>query len=277
MKKQWTESSAWDAVKGAGDLLALNVMCFLCCLPVITIVASFSAMYSVLFKLRRDRSIPVIRTFFSSFKENVLPSIAVEAVAVVLGVFAYGDAYYALTQAEGTQRFLFLTVATIVGVIALILLTYGTAQIANFRNSVKNYIKNSFVLALIAPGWMVLVWLIWLAVLGVLAAFPRFVLQYLGWAYFMWGLSFPAFVSAAIFAKVFKRFEKADAAAVSGGAGKDAGALDEEGAGETADGADELSGEDAVYETPYRQPDEDLEDQPDSQTDETSGDSPESE
>lgn len=206
MKKTWTESAAWDAVKSAGDLLALNVLCFLFCIPVITIVASFSAMYSVLFKLKRDRSIPVIRTFFSSLKENILPSIAVELIVLVLGVIVYGDAYYALSQ-EGGQRTLFLTVATIVGVVALILLTYGTSQIANFRNSVKNYIKNSFVLALVAPGWMVLVWLVWAVVFGVLLAYPSFVLQYLGWAYFMWGLSFPAFVSSVIFAKVFKRFE----------------------------------------------------------------------
>lgn len=206
MKRKWTDSPAWDVIKAAGGLLALNVLCFLCSLPIITIVASFSAMYGTLFKMRSDPGIPVIRTFFAELKENILPSLAVEGIALVLLALAYGDAVYALSL-EGAFRFVFLTVATVMSVIALILLTYGTTQIARFKNTVKNYIKNSFVLALVSPGWMVLVWLIWAAFLGILLVFPRFVLTYLGWFYFMWGLSFPAFVCTGIFARVFKRFE----------------------------------------------------------------------
>ena len=138
MDNKWTDSSVARFVKFLGQLLALNVLCFLCSLPIITIVASFSAMYSVLFRLRRDSMLPVIRTFFVSFKENFLPSVALEIVVFLLGVLAYGDATYALSQ-SGTVQFLFLAVATVVSLVALIILTYGTSQIANFNNTVKNY------------------------------------------------------------------------------------------------------------------------------------------
>jgi len=206
MKRKWTDLPVWDFIRLAGGLLALNVLCFLCCLPVVTIVASFSAMYGTLFKLKDDTGIPVIRTFLLELKENILPSLAVEGIAVVLLAVAGGDAYYALSQ-EGAARFMFLTVATVIAVIAVILLTFGTTQIARFKNTVKNYIKNSFVLALVSPGWMVLAWLVWAVFLGLLLAFPRFMLTNLGWFYFMWGLSIPAYICTGIFSRVFKRFE----------------------------------------------------------------------
>lgn len=207
MKGKWTESPALDILRFLGELLALNVLCFLCCLPVITIVASFSAMYSVLFKMKNESDIPVIRSFLVCFKNNFLPSLAVEAVAAVMLFLAYGDAVYALSV-DGTQKFVFLTVAGIIVINVMILLTFGIGQIAHFKNSVKNYIKNSFILAFIAPGWMILIWIVWIAWLGLLVIFPLDdMLTYLGWLYFLWGLSLPAYICAKIYGIVFKRFQ----------------------------------------------------------------------
>ena len=206
MENKWTDSPVAIFLGHLGDLLALNMLCLLCSIPVITIGASVSAMYSVLFKQRRDPTCPTIRTFFASFKDNFLPATAIEGIILVLGVLCWGDAKYALSV-EGNQKTIFLVVATIIGMVALLLFTLGLPQVANFKNSVKKYVVNSFALAMCAPGWLVLIWLLWGAVIALPFCFFEFVMTYLGILYFLFGLSFPAFVTTIILSKVFERFE----------------------------------------------------------------------
>ena len=52
------------------DLIVLNALFIICCLPVVTIGASITAMYSVTLKMIRNEECYIVRGFFSSFKKN---------------------------------------------------------------------------------------------------------------------------------------------------------------------------------------------------------------
>ena len=52
------------------DVLILNVLCLVCCLPIVTIGPSITAMHYVTLKMARDEEGYVLKSFFKSFREN---------------------------------------------------------------------------------------------------------------------------------------------------------------------------------------------------------------
>lgn len=72
------------------DLIILNVLTLLCCIPIVTAGASFTAMHNVLWHMVRHEETYVARQFFDSFKRNLkqslLPWLAFLLAAAVLTV-----------------------------------------------------------------------------------------------------------------------------------------------------------------------------------------------
>ena len=64
------ESPFIQFLDAATDLVILNVLCILCCIPVFTIGASLSALHFVLMKMVKREDSNNIRTFFSAFQQN---------------------------------------------------------------------------------------------------------------------------------------------------------------------------------------------------------------
>ena len=52
------------------DLILLNILCILCCIPIITAGASITSLYYVTLKMARDEESYIIRSFFHAFKQN---------------------------------------------------------------------------------------------------------------------------------------------------------------------------------------------------------------
>ena len=52
------------------DLLWLNILTFICCIPIVTIGASLTAMHYMALKMVRNEECYITRGFFKSFKEN---------------------------------------------------------------------------------------------------------------------------------------------------------------------------------------------------------------
>lgn len=50
------------------DLIMLNVVFLICCLPIVTIGASLTALHYVTLKMARNEESYIIRSFFKSFK-----------------------------------------------------------------------------------------------------------------------------------------------------------------------------------------------------------------
>ena len=52
------------------DVLFLSLLTLLCSLPIVTVGASFSALYYVLFRMARGTDEGVMRDFFKGFRQN---------------------------------------------------------------------------------------------------------------------------------------------------------------------------------------------------------------
>ena len=51
------------------DLCILNIICLVCCIPIVTAGASITAMYYVTLKMVRNEEAYIVRSFFKSFKD----------------------------------------------------------------------------------------------------------------------------------------------------------------------------------------------------------------
>ena len=52
------------------DVVILNVICLICCIPIVTIGTSITALNYVTMKMARNEEGYIVRDFFKSFREN---------------------------------------------------------------------------------------------------------------------------------------------------------------------------------------------------------------
>lgn len=183
------------------DLILLNFLTAICCLPVITIGASLTAMNYVALKIVRDEESYIIKTFFRSFKDNFKQATLlwlIHLLVIALLVYDYGVVYYALTDLPFWAGPALLSVT---GVLYLLSLHIFPLQ-AKFVNKIFKTIKNSALIGIMTFPKTIL--------MGILWAIPVLITIYLPQVMplvILFGFSGPAYISALLYNKTFKRFE----------------------------------------------------------------------
>ena len=64
------DSPVMVALTKMADLIIVNLLAFFCCLPIITVGASMTALHYVVLKIVRDEECYIVKGFFKSFKDN---------------------------------------------------------------------------------------------------------------------------------------------------------------------------------------------------------------
>lgn len=182
------------------DLLVLNALALICCIPIVTAGASFTALHYMALKLARNEETYVVKGFFKSFKENfkqatIIWLILLFAIAVLVGDFLI------MQQIESIH----VAVKVIIAIVAIIVLFTGTfvfPVLAKFDNPVSRTIKNAFVISVLQFPKTILMfilnWIPWVLLLSVIEIVPLCIL---------FGFSAPAYVSAFLYNKFFKKLE----------------------------------------------------------------------
>ena len=209
MNARWQDTPAAVFLRLMADLMIVNIITVICSFGVITMGASLSAMYAVLFQRERDDgTVAVISTYFKAFARNFLKATLLELIVALVLMIAAGDFWYAANM-EPPIRTLFAGVGTIVGLLALILFILAFPQQSIYRNSLFNYLKNSLVLAMCAPGQTLLALAAWI-VPWYFALTEIEVLTSFGVIYMVFGLSLPAWATVKLLKKVFDRTQQSE-------------------------------------------------------------------
>ncbi|MBR4291585.1 MAG: YesL family protein [Oscillospiraceae bacterium] len=196
------------------DLMVVNMLWLLCCLPVITIGPAVCGMYTVTLKLAREEAVNPVKDFFLGFKRNFKSGLLLGLIALLLPVIVAGDAFFAL-QRTGALRNVYLVVAVMTGVIWLIFISFTFALQAMFENPLKIQILNAFKLAAVAPGKTVILWLILLIPVIAALVLPPVAIEMLGFLYLVVGFSGPAYGASRILRNIFDRVNGAPVADAS--------------------------------------------------------------
>lgn len=127
------------------SIMICNVCFILGCLPIITMGASLTALYTVLFKIRAGESPAVINLFWNSYKENFKQSTFIWLIILGLGFWFI----FCIILFSGSSNRLFQAYSILMIIMLLVLLIfmmYIFPVISQFTNSTKRLIQNSFIL-----------------------------------------------------------------------------------------------------------------------------------
>ena len=139
------DSKIMQVLARIADLVLLNIVFLLTCLPVFTIGAGVTAMYTLCFRMLRQEDGNIIMPYFRAFKENFKPATGILAVLVfiLLPDYLYFDRFFHMTGILHYAIYLFIFIA------ATGILTAGFAfpWVSQFRNSVFQTLYNSLLLS----------------------------------------------------------------------------------------------------------------------------------
>lgn len=130
-----------------GDLIILNTLWLLCCIPVITIVPATAALYYCTMKIVRGEETYIARMFFHSLKQNLKQGIVMSLIFAILAVFLYVD-FQICFNLEGTLGSVLLTIFVILTVLVVMIYTYAVPLLAQFDNTTKGTLKNALAMSL---------------------------------------------------------------------------------------------------------------------------------
>lgn len=140
------DSKIMQVFSRLADLVLLNILFLITCLPVFTIGAAITALYTMCFRLMREEYSGIIRSYFKAFRDNFKTATA----AWLLVMLAAVPALYYLSQtlpAEGFLRytsFVFILILTVV----LMAASYGFPWISQFENTAIQSLKNGLFLSI---------------------------------------------------------------------------------------------------------------------------------
>ncbi|WP_167958941.1 YesL family protein [Anaerosporobacter faecicola] len=135
-------------VNKMADLLLLNILYILCCIPIVTIGAATTALYHVTLRSIRYGDGYVVSEFIRSFKQNLLSSTLIWLLVVVVGAILGLDLYFWLKVAKGGIRIMMTGVNACILFVYLITVLYIFPVQAKLKNSIWLNIRNAAAMAI---------------------------------------------------------------------------------------------------------------------------------
>ena len=130
------------------DLMVLNILFCVTSIPLITIGASWTALYSVTLKMVRDEEGSVSRSYFRSFRQKFRQATLLgRGVLVVLALLAL-DIRVLNGMAGGTAPGLLRVGVEILALLGIMVLQYLFPSLARFEASLADTLKNACMMVL---------------------------------------------------------------------------------------------------------------------------------
>ena len=130
----------------------LNLLWMVCSLPIVTIGASTTALYSVALKIAEDREGAIGQQFFRAFRQNFRQATVIWCMLLAIGLVLGGDIYVLLhlrsTSAGAMAIFWTLILAVVFAacVAYVIELIFVFPLVAYVENTTKAMIVNAFLI-----------------------------------------------------------------------------------------------------------------------------------
>lgn len=183
------------------DIMILNVLVIVFSIPIFTAGAAITAAYSVAYKMVKNEEGHITKGFFKAFKENFKQSTAIWLIFLAVFFilfFDYRIMFYSEVELNELIQY---------GVIAVtVILAMGFSFVfplqARFSNTVKNTIKNSFLMALShLPSAILFV------VSYAVPILAFYFLPQLGPVVLMLGFGLLPYTKSFLFLRIFKKYE----------------------------------------------------------------------
>ncbi|MCI7169136.1 DUF624 domain-containing protein [bacterium] len=179
------------------DLVGLNLLAILFCIPIITIGASITAVYGCIFRIQEKREGYLTKDFWKLFKECFRSSTIIYLVGVAVVAMLYLDYQIFATD----SRLDILQVLVVAGgILVAEIFTYAFPMESYFENSLKATVKNALLLGTSNIPYTLLM-------LGI-NVFPFFLVARIPVTFGIWfliGISGVAWINSFFLKKIFSK------------------------------------------------------------------------
>lgn len=189
------------------DLMILNLLALLLCVPVVTAGASLTALYYVTLKMAEERDSHIYQSFFKAFRDNFLQSVWITLILGAAGLIFSADAWFlffwngaggAVFWSGGVLKFLLLPLVGVLFVLLVLLALYVFAVQARFENPVRRTLFNALLMGVRHLPMTVMM-------LAADLCFFYLMLQHVSWLG-LWLLSGPVYMNSFFLSKIFQKY-----------------------------------------------------------------------
>lgn len=182
------------------DLVILNILFMICCLPVFTIGASVTGMYYITMKMVKNEECYIIKGFFKSFRQNFRQATILWLMALTAGIVLAVDFQIVISMDTQFSKVMQVLLMVVLLIYAFVM-AYLFPLLAKFDNTVKNSLRNAFLMSIRHLPFTILLLLIPAAVVMLIYTVPRLFAVFL-----LMGFTLPAFVGSFLLVNVFQKY-----------------------------------------------------------------------
>ena len=186
------------------DMMYLNALCLLSCIPIVTIGPSVTALYYCYFSISMNQDSSIVKMFFHSFKSNLKQGVLLTLIFIGLMFFLIIDIYLCSIPELATPNY-FRIVLYILCIILSMVVSYTFPQLAQFKNTINNLLRNSLLMSIGNLGYTLAIVFFNAIPWILLFLFPIIFMKTLPfWLFF--GFSAIAWINSKIFIKIFSKY-----------------------------------------------------------------------
>lgn len=182
------------------DIVLLHILWIICSLPIVTIGASTTALYSSCMKrIRRDEGY-ITGNFFGAFKSNFRQSTLIWLLLLAVGGILYMDLWIGLSV-EGVLGKIMLVSCSMLLIPFFCTVLYIFPVQAKFENRILDNLKNAFLMSLSNFQWTLFLVFILATFVLLTLAFPPFMGLML-----VAGAGIFGYLTSCVFVYVFRKY-----------------------------------------------------------------------
>ena len=194
------DSKFMRAMSRFADLIALNILFLLTSIPIFTIGASYTALYTVCFRFGTEREEGIFRSYFRAFRDNFKHSTLLWLFLLVFGAVACVNIYL-FYNLGGAMHYAFVVFAVVLALV-LVMAAYAFPLLSQFDNDNKSTLKNALLLGIAyLPRTIIVVALNVLPLAVLLLNFYVFLNAGIIWTFLYFSAA--AYISSFVLNKVF--------------------------------------------------------------------------
>lgn len=201
------DNKFFEALGKISDIVILNFLFIISCIPIITIGASVTATYSVAMKMTKDEETYITKEFIRQFKENFKTSTIIWMIMLVIGTVLVFDFYMSRLVLDEVMSKVLQFIFTMVSIVFVFTLTYVFPIIAKFENTIKNTMINSALISIQNLPYTILMIVINLSELLLILLFSNY-WGHILFLYTVLGYGLIIYTNSIFFNRVFDKYIK---------------------------------------------------------------------
>ena len=195
------DSPLMNGLSKLADLIWLNILATICCIPIITIGASLTALHYVVLKMVKDEEGYITRSFFKSFKEDFKQATLMWLMLLVVFILLVAD--FMIFRFSGIVFPGWCQIALIaIAVLIMFATMHLFPLLSRYENSIRATYKNSLFMGILHLPKTILMMLCWIVPIVI----TIYVESFFPIVFFL-GISGPAFLNALLYKKSFQQLE----------------------------------------------------------------------